>query len=173
MVYVCTDQDLTFGVTLPGINYRALKSNIAQRFLEIQESYQLDDLEYILNPWILEVSGFQVKLSIDNNIAEDHEDAELIPSLLIYLKVIAEIRGLDKLARQLTYRSRQVDSGYSGILTVYQGVTITRVDIDDEIERAIFSLDDLRNRKFMIRSLKDDEEHDAIIQTRFVLISNT
>lgn len=184
MVYFFPEQFLAFVVVRPQIDIRDLEIDINRRFLEVQESYLLDEEEYIFNPWIIGFRYEQVILmSIDNDMAEDYTDDDIIPSLLIYLKIFREIGTIrtDFRNDRLSYKGVGIYNGVltithqiQTVLTITSEIELTRVYSDGGIDRAEFTFDDLRQRKFVVRvpEVPPKERRRRIYESQKSLLEN-
>jgi hypothetical protein len=146
------DQSLSFVAEFV-IDSARLKEIISTRYEEIVSTYKLSADEKIFNPWSIEVNvdGIFIK-AIQSDELDDSWETEIIPSLLIYLKIFGEIGNIIPGECQLYYI--QGGGDYNGILTVpidYPlNIVLTNVTFSTGIQRIDFNIVDLDYRNFMI-----------------------
>lgn len=146
------DASLVFDVDefwIPGVDWqKTLLDQIRVRYDEIVESYQLNEGEHITHGWQTQV--FENRLALIPDPGGDYvSDTTIIPSLLIYLNIFVELRDISEIKVQTAYQY----AGLYGILTVngtFERVTLTNIHLDSSPSQAVFTLDDLDDRDFMI-----------------------
>lgn len=155
MPFFLSDQHLSFRVTPPATNPSNLKDIIIREFNATIDSYGLSGDERIFNPWTVEVIPNSIDLYIpDSDELDVKGDIDVVPSLLIFLKIFENIGDILPVDRQLYYLQR--DIGYDGILTIPTGfsnhVVLTNIYDDSSIRRTTFDIMDLDYRDFMVES---------------------
>lgn len=133
----------------------------SRRYIEIVGDYRLRETETITNPWQIEMAGDDFNLILPSG--RGFADVELIPSLLIYLKILIEI-GMASYNTSIAYGI--LDESYSGTIGTLRiplhtanFVVLTRITEEMGIERIKFTLADLDWRDFIVdrESLTDPE----------------
>lgn len=168
MAYFSSSQLLIFNLKFTIPNHEALLSQIERRFSTIVDSYDLRPEESVLNPWILKIRPRRsrggrnlllMKLDIDS--AASSAITEIIPSLLIYLKIFNEISTKEEMitvySGQLEYRQLQM----TGVLTIpiesLDTITVTNISARNRVWQEIFTIDDLDERLFVVDSYSRSE----------------